>query len=213
MAEGKYKHIIAHPGDVLPVTGINVKVITSDGSVIDHALPGAGEKNEYCSIAENRPLDRSENPHSLGVLITFVKLRILDLGDLTWDKELQLMCPDNRIGHVDILVVSHHGLYLSSTHALVDGLHPRVAIMNNGATKGGDPRTIDLVRQSPGLEALWQLHYSDRGGEAHNTERKYIANLDDPDAGNYLLLTARNDGSFDIFNPRDKATVSYAVKH
>ena len=122
---------------MLPVTGINVKVITSDGSVIDHALPGAGEKNEYCSIAENRPLDRSENPHSLGVLITFVKLRILDLGDLTWDKELQLMCPDNRIGHVDILVVSHHGLYLSSTHALVDGLHPRVAIMNNSATKGG----------------------------------------------------------------------------
>jgi beta-lactamase superfamily II metal-dependent hydrolase len=213
LTSGSYKHIVAHPGDVLPVTGINVRVISGDGAVIDHALPGAGQKNEYCSVAENRPVDRSENPHSLGVLITFGRLRILDLGDLTWDKELQLMCPVNRIGHIDILVVSHHGLYLSSTHAYVDALRPRVAVMNNGADKGGDPRIIDLVRQSPGLEALWQLHYSERGGAEHNTAPQYISNLEGPDLGNYLLLTGRGNGSFDIFNPRDKATVNYAVKH
>lgn len=212
LANGHYKHITAHPGDVFPVTGIQVRALTSDGAVIDHALPGAGDNNQYCSTAENRPLDQSENPHSLGVLITYGKLRILDLGDLTWDKELQLMCPKNRIGHVDILVVSHHGLYLSSTHALVNGVHPRVAVMNNGATKGGDPQIIDLVRQSPGLEAFWQLHFSDAGGDGHNTDTKYIANLDGPDSGNYLLLTAHSNGSFDIFNPRDKITASYAVK-
>lgn len=213
LTQGHYKHIVGHAGDVLPIPGITVKVVSSNGTVIDHALPGAGEKNQYCSIAENRRPDADENQRSLGVLITFGKIRVLDLGDLTWDKELQSMCPNNLIGHVDILVVSQHGIYTSSTHALVDGIHPRVAIMDNGATKGGDPRIIDLVRRSPGIEALWQLHYSEQGGDEHNTAPQYIANLQGPDAGNYLLVTARADGSFDIFNPRDKATVSYAAKH
>lgn len=213
MAGGKYGHVVAHPGESLPVSGMKVTVISSDGAVIDHALPGGGEKNSYCSTEENRPVDRSENPHSLGVLIQFGKLRILDLGDLTWDKELAFMCPVNRIGKVDILVVSHHGLLPSSTHALVDGVHPRVAIMDNGATKGGAPQIIDLVRQSPGLEALWQLHHSDRGGSEHNTDSKYIANLDEPDEGRYLLLTAQANGSFEIFNPRNQANVTYSAKH
>jgi len=213
LATGKYRHIVAHPGESLPVAGMHATVISSDGAVIDHALPGGGEKNTYCSAEENRPVDRSENPHSLGVLITFGKLRILDLGDLTWDKELAMMCPINRIGHADILVVSHHGLLPSSTHALVYGVHPRVAIMDNGATKGGAPQIIDLVRQSPGLEALWQLHYSDRGGSEHNTDAKYIVNLDEPDEGNYLQLRAHANGSFEIVNPRNKANVTYAAKH
>ncbi len=30
------------------------------------------------------------------------------------------MCPDNKIGKVDILVVSHHGLFQSSSPALVE---------------------------------------------------------------------------------------------
>ena len=209
---GKYKHLVAHPGEVLPIPGMKVTVISSNGDVIDHPLPGGGEANKYCDIKETKPMDRSENSRSLGVLIAFGKLKILDLGDLTWDKEMQFMCPLNRVGKVDILIVSHHGLNPSSSHALVDGVDPRVAIMDNAATKGGDPRVIDTVLQIPGLAALWQLHYSESGGAEHNTADQYIANPQGPDQGNYFLLTASPKGSFTIFNSRDKQTKDYAAK-
>src|SRR5258708_19825840 len=98
---------------------------------IDHALPGGGEENEYCKIPETKPMDRSENSHSLGVLIDFGKLKILDLGDLTWDKETQFMCPKNLLGKVDILVVSPHAFRPSSTHPLLPPIPSTLPIMNN----------------------------------------------------------------------------------
>ena len=212
LASGKYKHLVPHPGDVLPISGMKVTVISSNGNVIDHSLPGAGETNQYCKIPETKPMDRSENSRSLGVLIDFGKLRILDLGDLTWDKEMQIMCPVNRLGKIDILVVSHHGMDPSSSHALVDAIHPRVAIMDNGAVKGGSPPVLDTIRQSPGLETLWQLHYSDKGGAEHNTSAEYIANAQGPDEGNYFVLTASPKGSFTVFNSRTKAAKDYPAK-
>ena len=45
LATGKYKHISAKPGDVIPIGSMKVTVISSDGNVIDHTLPGGGEKN------------------------------------------------------------------------------------------------------------------------------------------------------------------------
>jgi competence protein ComEC len=212
LATGKYKHIVAHPGDVLPIIGMKVTVISSDGNVIDHSLPGGGETNKYCGTPENKPTDRSENSHSLGVLINFGKLKILDLGDLTYDKELLFMCPVNRLGHIDILVVSHHGLNASSSHALIDGIQPRVAIMNNAATKGGAPEVIDEVLKAPGLETLWQIHYSEKGAAEHNTAAQYIANPQGPDQGNYFVLTASPKGSFTIYNSGTKQTKDYAAR-
>jgi competence protein ComEC len=212
LATGKYQHMVAHPGDVLPITGMKITVISGDGNVIDHPVPGGGETNQYCSVPETKPMDRSENSHSLGVLINFGKLKILDLGDLTWDQEMRFMCPVNRLGAVTILVVSHHGLNPSSSHALVNGVHPRVAIMNNAATKGGAPQVIDTVLQSPGLETLWQLHYSEKAGEGHNTAAEYIANPRGADQGNYFVLTANPKGSFTVYNSGTKQTKDYAAK-
>lgn len=208
----KLKRIIAKPGEVLPVKGIRVEVLSADGSLIDHPLAGAGEQNPACKQSESRPADQTENARSLGTLLTFGKLRILDLGDLTWDKEMELMCPVNKIGHVDIFVVSHHGWYQSNSPALVYGVAPRVAIMDNGATKGGTPSTWDIIEKSPDLENLWQLHYSKEGGAAHNIAESFIANPDGPDAGHYLKITASEDGSFDVFNSRTKETKHYPAK-
>ena len=56
----------------------------------------------------------------------------------------------------------------SSSPALVYGIAPRVAIMDNGAKKGGTPSVWDIIEKSPGLENLWQLHFSEEGGAAHN---------------------------------------------
>src|SRR6201993_4609448 len=113
LATGKYKHITAKPGEVLPITGMQVRVVSADGEVIARPLPGGGKENPACVNAAKPPVDVTENPRSVGTLITFGKLRILDLGDLTMDKEMALMCPMNKIGPIDIYVVSHHGFFQS----------------------------------------------------------------------------------------------------
>src|SRR5229473_4458008 len=164
LATEKYKRMTARPGDVLPVAGIDAVVVSADGAVLDRPLPRAGEENPACKNAEQYPADQTENLRSLGTVITFGKLRILDLGDLTHDKEMELMCPKNKLGKIDIYVVSHHGWSQSGSRALVNGIAPRVAIMDNGAKKGGTPSVWDLIEESPGLENLWQLHFSDEGG-------------------------------------------------
>ncbi len=205
-------HIVPKPGEAFPIKGMKVLVISADGQLIDKPLPGAGEPNTYCAGTETRPPDHTENAYSLGVLITFDKTKILDLGDLTWDKEMQLMCPVNKLGKVDIFVVSHHGLFQSSSPALVEAVAPRVAIMNNGAKKGGSTATFETLAKSPGLEALWQLHFSNEAGTEHNMAEEYIANPAGTDAGNYLKLIVNKGGSFAIFNSRTDATKDYAAR-
>lgn len=211
LADTKAKEVVAKPGEKLPVEGLDVTVISADGKLIDKPLPGAGDANAYCKQTEVRPADQTENARSLGVLIRFGKLRILDLGDLTWDKERELMCPTNRLGKVDLLVVSHHGWYQSSSPALVDAIHPTVAIMDNGEKKGGSIPVLDTVRNAPGIEALWQLHYSDEGGKTHNTRAEYIANLDGPDAGHDIEVTGSRDGSFTVRNGRTGSVKNYTA--
>jgi len=111
--------------------------------------------------------------------MTFGKFRTVDLGDLTWNGELDIMCPLNRLGKVDLYLVSHHGIERSNSPALVHGLQPRVAIMNNGTRKGGAPDTFKVIEASPGLEDLWQLHWSYNVGVEHNAPGVFIANIDD----------------------------------
>jgi beta-lactamase superfamily II metal-dependent hydrolase len=203
--------LIPKPGDVLPITGVRVQVITADGAMIQKPLAGAGEANPYCP-AKPEPEDKTENSRSLGVEVAFGKVKILDLGDLTRDKEQQLMCPANRLGTVDVLIVSHHGWNQSSSAALVNAIHPRVALMDNGATKGGSTDVLDLVQKAPGLEALWELHYSEEGGAQHNAPAPYIANLSGTDEAHTLELTVQPTGAFAVTNTRTGFTKEYGAR-
>jgi beta-lactamase superfamily II metal-dependent hydrolase len=205
-------HMVAKPGEVLPVPGLDVVVVTVDGNEIQNPLPGAGQENPNCQGVQEKATDNSENARSVGTVITFGKLRVVDLGDLTWNKELQLMCPVNKLGRADILVVSHHGLDQSNSPALVHALEPRVAIFDNGTKKGASPAAWDIVKSSPGLLDIWQLHFADAGGTEHNTRDPFIANVDDADTGFYLKVTAQEDGSFDVFNPRNKFSKEYPAR-
>src|SRR5258708_28345045 len=210
LATKKTKRLSVKPGDVLPIAGMRALVVSSDGSVIDKpvidktiidktmtvAVSGLGPDNPACKKAESFPADQTDNPRSLGTFITFGKLKILDLGDLTRDKETQLMCPVNKLGKVDIYIVSHHGCVQSTSPALIYRIDSRVAIMDNGAKKGGTPATWDIIRKSPHLEDLWQLHFSEEGGGEHNVAEEFIANPKGPDARHYLALTANPARSF-----------------
>ncbi len=198
------EHTVLKPGDIVPIKGLSVKVLTAAGDHIQTPLEGAGQPNSYCATTPKRETDPTENAQSTGVLVTFEKFRFLDLGDLTWNKELALMCPNNPIGSVDVLLVSHHGLNQSNSPALVDAVHPRVAIMNNGARKGASPDAWQIVKDSPGLEDLWQLHYAIAGAKEHNVPDSFIANVDEQDSGQYIKLTAEGNGSFTVWNQRNK---------
>jgi competence protein ComEC len=217
LAAKKFKRLTVKPGDSLPISstsvdGLQATVVSADGAVIDHPLPGAGQENASCTNAEAYPTDQTENVRSVGTLITFGTLRILDLGDLTRDKEMELVCPRNKLGAIDIYIVSHHGWSQSSSPALLHAIAPRVAIMDNGAKKGGTPSVWDIIEKSPRLENLWQLHYSDEGGAAHNVAAEFIANPEGPDAGNYLELTAWPNGRFDVWNPRTAKGIHYPAR-
>jgi competence protein ComEC len=210
LSSGKYQHITVKPGDILPVHGIRVTVISSDGALIEKPLSGAGQPDPACANSTQPPEDKTENPRSVGTLITFAKLKILDLGDLTSDKEHQLMCPVNKIGKVDIYIASHHGFNQSGSAVFVHVIAPRIAIVDNGATKGGSPSALDILKSSPNLQTLWQLHFSEEAGPTHNTAEEFIANPPGPDAANYLKLTANPDGTFAVFNSRTKQSKQYS---
>ena len=213
VAEKKIPRTTLKPGDSLPLRGVETKIITSDGALLEQPLPGAGAANPACKTADQPPADQTENPRSLGTLFTFGKLRILDLGDLTSDKEMGLMCPVNKLGAMDIYIVNHHGSITSNSPLFLNGIAPRVAIMDNGAAKGAAPSSWDTVKKSPRLEDIWQLHFSNEGGASHNVAEPFIANLSGPDTGNYLKLTAWPDGSFEVFNARTQSAKHYAPAH
>lgn len=211
LANGHYAHLTVKPGDTLPIKGMQVRVVSADGNVIDKPLAGAGAQNPACATSIIKPAEGTENDRSVGMLITFGKLRILDLGDLTWAKERPLMCPVNKLGKVDVYIVSHHGFDRSSSPALVEAIAPRVAIMDNGSTKGGDAAAWEIVDHAPRLKDLWQLHTAIHNDAAHNTSDSHIANLSGPDANHYLLLTGCANASFTVTNSRTNETVKYPV--
>jgi competence protein ComEC len=211
LADKKIRRITVKVGEVLPVGGIRAEVVSADGVVLQKSLTGATSQNPICATAEKKPADQTENARSLGVVVMFGKTRILDLGDLTWDKEMEMVCPVNNLGHMDVFIVSHHGLFQSNSPALVAAISPRIAIMDNGATKGGSSSTLDIIKNSPKLEDLWQLHFSNEGGAAHNTAEAFIANPAGPDAGNYFKLTVWPDGNLEVYNSRTQNAKHYAA--
>jgi competence protein ComEC len=207
----KGNHLVVKPGERIPIEGLDVEVVSSAGETITSPLKDAGAPNGACEAVKPLQADPTENARSVGFILRYGRFRFADLGDLTWNKELSLVCPKNLLGRVDVFLVSHHGTDISNSPALLAALHPKVAIMNNGAKKGGSPKAWTVVRNSPGLEDLWQLHYSLAGGEMHNSPEMYLANPESGGAcqGRWIELDASADGSFTITNSRNGFTKAY----
>jgi len=209
--EGKPRRIV-HPGDTISISGLDTIVITADGEHIAKVPGVKPEPNPNCASEPKWDLDETENPRSTGILVRFGKFRFLDLGDLTKAKEIPLVCPENLIGRVDLYLVNHHGFNLSNSKAFVDAIHPRVAIMDNGAHKAGSPEAWQTVHESPGLEDLWMLHTAEGSDAAHNSADPLIANVKGGADGAYLKVAADADGSFSVTNSRTGTTKRYAGK-
>ena len=210
LAQSHAKRILAKPGETVPLDGLTTTIVSADGDLIANPLPGAGQPNSYCQTSPTHPADQTENARSVGIVMQYGKMRLVDLGDLTWDKEMELMCPVNKLGHMDVYIVSHHGWFHSGSPAFVYGIAPRIAIMDNGETKGGSPSAWDIIEKSPGLKNLWQLHYSAEGGAKHNVAAPYIANLKDgTDRGNFIRVSAYPNGKLVVYNERTRQSKVY----
>src|SRR6202167_5915112 len=207
-----HTHVVVKPGWELPIKGLQVQVLAAAGDHITHALAGAGEANSYCGAEPAAAADDSENARSVGVLITYGHFRFLDLGDLTKKKELEIACPNNLLGTVDLFLVTHHGADLSNPKALVWALHPRVAVINNGPRKGSSPAAWQIVHDSPGLEDLWQLHYAAESDRDHNVADEHIANVKEPCEGKFIKVVAEADGAFTVTNGRTGEQKTYSKK-
>jgi competence protein ComEC len=216
LAASGAKEIVVKPGDTIPLKGIDVKVLASNRQMIDAPLKPAGP-NAFCEGVAPRQTDMSDNSASVGMLFTFGAFRFLDLGDLTQDLEFQMACPVNRIGEVDLFLTTHHGSGQSNAPVLVHALKSRVAIMNNGARKGGDLPVLQTVKSAPGLEDLWMLHYSVAAGSEGNVAEPMIANLGDvadpavKDTGFGINVTVQPNGSFTVVNERNNLTKAYSA--
>jgi competence protein ComEC len=230
----KAQHTVLKPGDKIALAGVNVDVVLSAGEPIKAPLKGAGAPNPYCASFVKGD-NNAEDPMSVGILLTYGRFRTIHLGDNTKNKEFELMCPNNRIGTVDLLLGLHHGQASSNSPVLVHALRPRVAIMNDGTRKGGEPETMKTVFASPGLEDLWQLHFSLLSGQEYTVPGAFIANGVDqqgdampvgtwtpplpgqqaPPApahngkSNYFKVTAQQDGTFTVTNTRNNFSKTY----
>ena len=164
------------------ISGLDITIVSSAGQVLKSNLPGAGRPNAACAGFAEKDLSKvfdPDNAYSVGFVLGFGRFRTIDLGDLTWNHEGQLVCPTNRLGTVDLYLTTHHGINQSNAPAIVHALQPRVAIMNNGTRKGGSLETFQALESSPGLEDLWQLHWSHNVAIEHNAPGVFIANIED----------------------------------
>jgi beta-lactamase superfamily II metal-dependent hydrolase len=203
----KGKHLEPKPGDRLPVKGADVTIISTAGATISTPLPGAASgQTAACAPAGSPAAEPTENPRSLGFLLQFGRFRFLDPGDLTGPPLFGLACPSDRIGPVDVYLVAHHGGGDAADPYIFRTTKPRVAILNNGARKGGAAETFKTLHGLPATEA-WQLHRSNASG-AENFPDEHIANLSEATA-NWIQIRARDDGSFEVINKRTGAIVKY----
>ena len=208
----KGDHIAVKPGDTIPIKGMDVKVLSAAGRTINAPLAGAGSANPACQGYQRPPADRTENGQSVGVLITFGEFRMVDMGDLTKDHEYDLACPVDKIGRVDLYLASHHGMNMSGSAPFVRALDPHVAIVNNGAHKGGDAATWQTIHDTRGVLDIWQLHYAMGADKQHNAPDTFIANIDEACEGKWIQVSAQKDGSFLVVNGRNRFQKIYTKK-
>jgi competence protein ComEC len=215
---------ILKPGDRIPIKGLQVDIVASDGRLIAQPVNGGGQTNPLCATAENKPKDVPENQLMVGALVSYGKFTFLDLADLDWEKEMELACPVNRLGQISIWQAGRHGaLDGAGAPGFLYAVKPQVVVVNNGPRKGlGGPSPgadapkyvhYERIAKTPDIEGIWQGHLSLLDKE-HNTAESMIANLEDTAAcqGRTIQASVAQNGTFTITNSRNGFTRTYTAR-
>jgi competence protein ComEC len=217
------KRTILNAGDKIPLKGLQVDVVASNGHLIAKPING-GKPNPLCATAENHPPDVAENQLMVGALFTYGKFRFLDLADLDWEKEMEFTCPVNRLGEVSIWQADRHGaLDGAGAPGFLYAIRPQVVVANNGPRKGlggataGAPKALSVhyerIARTPGIEGIWQGHRSLLDPD-HNTAENMIANLEEtPECqGHWIKASVGRDGKFTVTNSRNGFSKTYTAR-
>jgi len=229
------KRTIVKPGDRIPIKGFEALVVSSDAKLLDKPRGGGGP-NALCANAEQKAPAGPENQNMVGTLLTFGRFKMLALIDLDWEKEMELVCPVNKLGTVTLYQTGRHGAFDGAgAPALLGAIRPQVAVFNNGPRKGLG-QTDDTERsatpagvkpapyernayarlsKTPGIEGIWQGHLSLLDKEpAHNTSADMIANLEDTAdcKGNWIKASVEPGGRFTITNGRNGFSKTYTTR-
>src|SRR5437763_7723313 len=76
----KGKHIQVKPGDVIPVKGLDVRVISAGGNVLASPLPGAGQPDPEGNGFQMQNADRKVDAQSEGNMVSYNNFNKLDIG-------------------------------------------------------------------------------------------------------------------------------------
>ena len=228
------RRTIVKPGDTVPIPGVKVLIVASDGDLLPKPVKGGGT-NPLCATTEEKAPAGPENQRMVGTLLTFGKFNFIALIDLDWEKEMELVCPINKLGHVTIYQTSRHGSFDDAgSPALLGAIRPQVVVMNNGPRKGMgqtdatksttapgksvapyERNAYLRLARTPGVEDVWQGHLSLLDPDPHhNTAEQMIANLEETAEckGNWIKASIARDGRFKVTNGRNGFSKSYVVR-
>ncbi len=214
------KHVV-RPGEEMPLkqaeggkgAKLSLRFLGSKQKFIDPP-EGAAENATVCAAAREKERDGSDNANSIVMLVGFGPWKFFDAGDLTWNQEHRLVCPKNLVGTVDVYQVTHHGLDASNNPLVLRSLQPRVAIMNNGVTKGCLPEVFATLKETASLAAIYQVHKNLRpDGATSNVADEFIANKEKDCQGHYIKLSVAPDGqNYTVSIPATKHEKTYATR-
>jgi competence protein ComEC len=212
------RHVVK-PGMTLPLkqaegaAKLSFTFLGGQKQFID-APANAPENRDVCAAGRDKERDGSDNANSVVMVIQFGNWRFYDAGDLTWNQETRLVCPKNLVGQVDVYQVTHHGLDSSNNPLVLRSLQPRVAVMNNGVTKGCLPEVFANLQETKSIEAVYQVHKNLRpDGATSNAPDEFIANKEKECQGNHIALSVAPDGkSYQVSIPASGHSRTYHTK-
>jgi beta-lactamase superfamily II metal-dependent hydrolase len=229
------KRVIVKAGDTIPLKGVDVLAVASDGKVLARTLPGGGP-NSLCVDAAQMPPAGPENQNMVGLMLTYGRFTFLAPIDLDWEKEMEFACPTNRLGKVTLYQSGRHGAFDGAgAPAFLGAISPQVVVVNNGPRKGlgqvddkavfrgpNGGRMAAFERNAylrlatlPGIEGIWQGHKSLLDPDAtHNTSPDMIANMEETAdcKGHWIKASVAGDGAFTVTNGRNGFSKRYVAR-
>jgi beta-lactamase superfamily II metal-dependent hydrolase len=230
---GTKRHIVK-PGETITLGDVRVRVLVAEGPVIADAVNG-GTANPLCTNAARQEPAAPENIRMVGLAINYGRFKMATLGDADWSREMELACPVNKLGRINLYTINRHGsLDNSGAPALLGAIQPQVIVVNNGPRKGlGQKVAVKYVTRQgetptpyelnsylrlaklPAIEGIWQGHQSLLDADpAHNTAPDLIANLEEgaSDQGHTITAAVSADGTFTVTNSRNGFARTYRAR-